>query len=172
MKFVLNLFRFVGVINERVARVVRWVIVLIMCLIFLEVILRYVFNSPTIWAGEVCTYLFGFFSLMAGGYILLIDKHVRIDILYRNSPPRARAIMESVNLCLVLLFVGLFLWKGWTSAYKGMLSGETSFSVWAPPYWPYKFVLPIGCFLVLWQAAANLVVNLRYIISGKEGEGL
>ena len=60
------------------------------CAYFYEVVMRYIFNQPTIWVHESCFLLFGMQYLLAGAYTLLTGGHVRVDVMYIKLPPRGR----------------------------------------------------------------------------------
>lgn len=88
------------------------VLVLAMAAIqFSTVILRYVFGMNFIAVQESVTYLHGAVFLLAGGYALLTDDHVRVDIFYRDASPRKKALVDLAGTYLLLLpfcFVGLW----------------------------------------------------------------
>lgn len=89
-----------------------FVFVLAMALIqFASVILRYVFGLNFIALQESVTYLHGAVFLLAGGYALLTDDHVRVDIFYREASARRKALVDLIGtylflfpFCLVLLW--------------------------------------------------------------------
>ena len=49
-----------------------------------EVMCRYLFNAPTIWAQEISTYLYMWTMLAAASYTLQMGKHVHVDLLTRT----------------------------------------------------------------------------------------
>ncbi len=88
------------------------IIVLAMAAIqFAAVILRYVFGLNFIAMQESVTYLHGAVFLLAGGYALLTDDHVRVDIFYREASPRRKALIDLAGTYLLLLpFCLVALW--------------------------------------------------------------
>ena len=60
-------------------------------LLLVEVIRRYVFNSPSVWGGELAQLLFGAYAILSGGVVLRENGHVNVDIIYANftnlAPP-------------------------------------------------------------------------------------
>lgn len=154
-------------VNEWVGRISKYLIFIICGIVFGEVIARYAFNAPTVWGMETAEFLFGPFVLLAGGYCLLHGRHVKIDIFYRRWSARTRAIASCVSYFLVFIFCIALMWRGFTGAWGAMLMCQTTGTIWNPPLWPYKFVLPMGFFLVLLQALRSFSSYLRYAISGK-----
>lgn len=74
---------------------------------FAIVILRYVFGLNFIAMQESVTYMHGAVFLLAGGYALLTDDHVRVDIIYRDARPRTKALIDLAGTYLFLLPVCL-----------------------------------------------------------------
>ena len=69
---------------------------------FVVVILRYLFNLGWIWMQESITYLHGSLFIIACGYTLLKDEHVRVDIFYRPSSTRIKAIINLLGVIFLL----------------------------------------------------------------------
>ncbi len=88
---------FIDSVSEWSGKLVSWLIMIIMAVLLIEVALRFLFNAPTIWIHELCMHLFGFFSVLAGAYVLLHKQHVKIDIIYLQFSPRVRAAIDTVT---------------------------------------------------------------------------
>ncbi|MEL7486401.1 MAG: TRAP transporter small permease subunit, partial [Pseudomonadota bacterium] len=99
--------------NQKIARLATWLVLSMAVVQFLVVILRYVFGVNFIWMQESVTYMHGAVFLLAGGYALLTDDHVRVDIFYRDAPAKRRALVDFVGAHLFLFpFCLLLLWAG------------------------------------------------------------
>ena len=159
--------RIIDSINEGVGRIIKYGIILITGIVFGEVIARYVFNNPSVWASETTELLFGFYVLLAGGYCILHDRFVKVDIFYVRWPARTRAIVSSITHLVVFLFCAMLFWYGATLGWKALLMGQTSGTQWNPTIWPYKMMLPVGFILVLLQSLRNFALYLRYAVTGK-----
>jgi TRAP-type mannitol/chloroaromatic compound transport system permease small subunit len=121
----------------------------------MDVALRYFFNDPTIWAMDVNTMTFTGICFLAGGYALLHDTHVKLDILYRRWGRRRRVIVDLVTLPLALIAICFVIWKGVDALWWAIKTNQHGQSYWAPPLWPVKLCLPIGAFLLLLQGLAR-----------------
>ena len=97
--------------NEWVGRVASFGYVAILLIQVMEVILRYVFNSPTIWAWDVNAQLFMGVSILGGAYVLLHDAHVRVDVLYGRVSERKKAIFDSISYTLTTLALAILTWQ-------------------------------------------------------------
>lgn len=158
----------VDTISEWSGKVVSMLILFMMCILLWEVTLRYAFNAPTMWAHETCQHMFGSYSVLAGAYVLLHYRHVRVDVIYGRFSPRGRAILDSVTYLIFFLFVGLMLVTGVQMAWHSVKIMEYSFSPWGPPIYPFKLTVPIAAFLILIQGLAHWIRVLNMAIRGKE----
>ena len=159
----------VDIVSEWSGKLVSILIFFMTGVLFLEVMLRYVFNAPTIWAHELTLHLFGAYSVLAGAYVLLHHQHVNIDIIYDRFSPRGRAIIDSVTYLLFFLFIVVMLRYGIMTAWRAVELRQTvSPSPWGSPLWPLKLTLPIAALLMLAQGLAHFIRVLYMAIKGKE----
>ena len=127
---------------------------------YYEVIARYVFNSPTNWAHEAMFLMFGMQYLIAGGFCLRENAHVRVDVIYSQLPKRTRAIMDVITSVFFFIFMITLLTTGWIFFYDSFSVNEVSFTEWAIQYWPIKFALPLGAVLLLAQGISLLAKDI------------
>ncbi len=125
--------------------------------LLIDVVMRYVVNSPTVWGTELATLLFGPYFLLAGPYVLHLKGHVAMDLLRQKLNLRQDRIMELVNLPVIIAFCGILLWYSLPSAIDSFNYGETSFSAWNPPIWWTKAAVPLALVLMLLQAFAEFL---------------
>jgi len=98
-------------ITRTTGRAAMWLVFIMALVQFTSVILRYVFGINFIWVQESITYMHGAVFLLAGGYALLTDDHVRVDIFYRDAPPRRKAWVDFLGTYFFLFpFCLLLLW--------------------------------------------------------------
>lgn len=93
----------VGRLNAFVGKVFSWLALLAVLLCFAVVVQRYVFSTTQLWLQDLYVWLNGAMFMAVAGYTLLIDGHVRVDILYRPAAPRRKAIMDLIGVLLFLL---------------------------------------------------------------------
>ena len=150
--------------NEGLANVLSFGLIGIMCIQVMDVVLRYFFNNPTIWAMDVNTMTFTGICFLAGGYALLHDSHVRLDILSRGWGRRTQTIIRLITLPIALIAVCFVIWKGWTSLMWAVKTNQHGQSYWGPPTWPVKLCLPLGAVLLVLQGISKwirLFISLR-----------
>ena len=98
-------------IVRRSGRAVMWLLFAMAFVQFAVVVLRYVFGINYIFMQESITYMHGAVFLIAAGYALTTDDHVRVDIFYREAPARRKALIDFLGtylflfpICVVLLW--------------------------------------------------------------------
>ncbi len=133
---------------------------------YYEVVVRFMFNSPTNWVHESMFLMYGMQYLLCGAFALRSDSHVRVDVFYTKFSRRGKALADVLTSFFFFVFVGTLLWTGFTYAWQATAIGEVSFSEWGVQYWPIKLTMPIGAALLLAQGVAHLLRDIR-ILAGK-----
>ena len=171
MKVIRRFLRTVDATNEWLGRGVSFLILLVIAIVVFEVVARYVFNRPTIWAHEMSLFLYGPYFMLAGGYVLLHKAHVNVDIIHLRLSLRARVITDLVTALLFFFYAGLLLWQGGQMAWESVVIREVNATFWAPITYPFKLLLPISAFLLLMQGLAKFIRDFITAVSGKEATG-
>ena len=102
MRFVLKVAGAVERAIVRIGEAVAWLTFLMTVVTCLVAVLRYLFNLGWIWLQETITWMHAAVFLVAAGYTLARDEHVRVDIFYREMSPRRKALVNLAG-CLVFL---------------------------------------------------------------------
>lgn len=142
-----------------VGRAFGWCILILTLSVTYEVFVRYVLNSPTVWAFDMMVQMYGALFLMAGPYALAQDGHVRADVVYRLFPVRVQASLDFV-LYLIFFFPGMIalFWYGAEIASDSWRYKEVS---WNSPariqVYFFKTLIPLAGFLLIVQGIAELL---------------
>lgn len=126
-----------------------------------EVVARYAFDAPTVWAMEASTLVFGPHFMLAGPYLLHLRGHVAVDIFSEKAQGPMRRVLDVFACLVIALFAGVFAVVSWPLAVNAYALGETSFSAWNPPVWWLKFTVPFAFAMLCLQALAEAVTGLR-----------
>lgn len=89
-------------LNDTVGRAVSWLTLFMVLVQFALVVMRYVFGIGNILVQESLIYAHGTLFMMAAGYTLLVDGHVRVDIFYRSASPRRKALVDLFGVLFLL----------------------------------------------------------------------
>ena len=141
-------------------RVTMLLIAILVAVMFYEVVLRYVFESPTLWANELSLWMAGFVFLLAGLYSMQQRNHIRIYLLYDVLPRPLQRICDVVSTSLIIVFAVALLWGGWGEAHDKFLRWETFGTAFDPPIpATVKPAVLLTVVLVAAQAVANLIAD-------------
>ncbi len=157
--------RTVNSINYRVGQVTGFLLPVIILIVSYEVVMRYFFNSPTIWAWDVNIQLFAIMVFLGGGYTLMQDGHVRVDLWYGKLSPRGKARTDVITSPLFFLFFTVLLWKGGEMTLDSIAEREVMSTILAPPLYPLKIIFTAGVFLFFLQGVVQLILDLRAAFS-------
>ncbi|MEW5962818.1 MAG: TRAP transporter small permease subunit [Pseudomonadota bacterium] len=149
-------------------RIVGWLIVpMVMSLVY-EVVARYAFNAPTIWAYDMTFMTYGAFFMLGSAYTLLRGGHIRTDSLYGGWSPRTQGVVDAI--CYLLFYFPpliIFLDVTWDFFLTSFGRGERSVtSPWMPVIYPLKLVLPVTCLLLLIQGTSELLRSIHAARTG------
>lgn len=101
-------------LREAVHRVEEGLIAFILgamtILTFVQVVVRYGFNSGIIWALEADFYLFSWLVLLGISYCVRVRAHIGVDAAVRLFSPRLRRVIGLIVLALALLYAGLMIY--------------------------------------------------------------
>jgi TRAP-type mannitol/chloroaromatic compound transport system permease small subunit len=156
-------------INEKTGRLVSFFCFFIMVIVSYEVLVRYVFSRPTIWASEINQYLLCGYSALAGGYAFLHKSHVTVDIAYQRFNLRRRAFIDVFTSFFTMIFILVLGWTGAVFSWDALKFSERSESLLAFPLFPVKVIIPLGALLIFLQVLAKLIRDLMTLV-GIEGE--
>ncbi len=157
-------------ISEWSSKSIAYLVVVTAFLVVIEVVMRYAFNSPTVWNIDLVTYLCMALYFLGGAWVLSTDMHVRVDILYVRLSPRTKAILDIVTVPFFLAFCGVLLWFGSIWMWASLIKGQTSGTQWDILIWPVKTILPLATLLLLLQGLAKLARDFRTALGGTNNE--
>lgn len=151
-----------------VGRAFGWCILILTLSVSYEVFVRYVLNSPTVWAFDMMIQMYGALFLMCGAYALAQDTHVRADVVYRLFPVRVQAGLDFV-LYFLFFFPGILalVWFGYEIASDSWRWKEVSFNSPASiQIYFFKSLIPLAGSLLMIQGIAELVRCVMAMRSG------
>ncbi|MDJ0972279.1 MAG: TRAP transporter small permease, partial [Kiloniellales bacterium] len=125
-----------------------WMFFLTGAMITYEVLARYLFNAPTIWAAELSQLLLLWGSFIAMATLLRQRAHIRITLLTARLGDRGRQVCEAFALVFIAGFSAVAAWHGWFIAYDSFERGRSTGTMLNIPNWWSEMVIPFG-FLVL-----------------------
>jgi TRAP-type C4-dicarboxylate transport system permease small subunit len=129
--------------------------VVIVAIAAMEVVLRYAFDSPTIWVHELSVALAACAFLLGGPVVHQRRGHIAITFFLDRMPPSARRLVACLNSFLTLVFLTLLSWAAGAQALQALDSMETSGTA---TNWPTPVVLKgLLAVCALWMLLQTLV---------------
>lgn len=124
-----------------------------------EVISRYVFDDPTIWALDVTTMVFGALFMLGSAYALLKGAHVRTDMLWDGFTDKTKGTIDTLAFLLFFLpTMAILTYSSWDDFLYSMSINEKSNSgAWQPIIWPFRAVIPLSCAMLFLQGVSELL---------------
>jgi len=156
-------------VNDWVGKYVSWLVIPLTFVVTYDVVLRYLFDRPTIWAWDIAVQILASIAILGGGNALLVGAHIGIDVIVERISPKKRAVIGLITYVFFFFSVGILLWKTTAGAWASALIGERSYSYAAPPVYPLKIVMAVGVLLLFLQGIANFIRLLSKISSFKTG---
>ena len=159
-----NLLKAVDSINEHVALSGRWLCLALVLVGVYDVVLRYAFDAPTVWAYETSSMLGGSIYALGWGYSLLRNSHIRVDIFFSRLSERGKAIADSI-LSLIFFFplTVILAIESTSWAITAWERGEVmKESYWYVPAGPFRTVIAVGVILLLMQGIAKLIRDVHF----------
>jgi len=153
-----KIFGIVDYINQNLSNIASLLFVPMTLIAVFEVIMRYVFNRPTIWAWDVNVQIFAVIVVFGAGNTLLQKGHVVMDIFILHLSEKKRLI---INMAVYIIFIGamaLVVWQCGIFAQRSIQIGERTSTLLSPPIYPLKTGIFIGVAL-FWLQAISLFVK-------------
>lgn len=164
MEALLRGVSWIDALNRRIGRAMAWPILGAILVSAGNAVSRKLFGASSNAWLEIQWHLFAVAALGCGGYVLLVNEHVRVDAWSSRCTPRTRAWIDLIALavaglpmCLVVgvMSAQLFL-RRWDS-------GETYVNAGGLPVWPVVLVMPVGMALLALQCLGEMVRRVAFL---------
>jgi len=165
LNFLSKILHFIDKFSVIVGKTCKYIILAILGVLLYEIISRYFFHSPTVWASELSSYMFGAYFFLSGAYTLKKEEHVRMDILYSKLSKRKQILLDIITFPLLALYLGLFIYGGIGNIKFSIKAHEVSHSLWAPPLAPIKIIITFGAVLFLIEAIYILIKDIFMLLN-------
>ncbi len=143
-----------------ISRVAMFFVAFIVAIIFFEVVMRYLFEKPTLWVNEMSLWVGGMIYLLAGLYVMQQRGHIRIFVLYDMVPRGVQRLFDLISTLLICVFAAAVVYGGFNEAWQKLLRWETFGTAWDPPIPATMKPLILGTVvLIALQAVSNLIAD-------------
>ncbi len=165
MSFPLRLSRAIDALNERVGHLVYWLILAAVIVSAANASVRYAFDMSSNGWLELQWYLFSAVFLLAAGYTLLHNEHVRIDVILSRLSPRGRAWVDLLGGLFFLLPMAIMIMAlSWPAVVESFARNEYSSDAGGLLRWPVKILIPIGFLLLSLQGVSEIIKRVGFLL--------
>lgn len=164
MSALLKLSGLIDGLNRFVGRWVIWLILASTAISAINAVIRKAFNYSSNAFLEVQWYLFAASFMLAAGYTLLNNEHVRIDVVVGRFSKRVQTWIDVFGFTVFLLpLCGVVLYLGVPFFLQGLRSGEMSSNAGGLIMWPAYLMIPMGFSLLLLQGISELIKRIAFL---------
>jgi len=170
--FLLRLEQVINSFSELMGKISAVLFVFMLFNVFIDVVMRYVFNDVSIGMQEMEWHLYAVVFMLGVPYTLKAGGHVRVDLIYERLSAKTKAMIDMLG-CLVLLlpFCGLVAWYGVDFARESFELGETSGDPGGLPYrWLIKSVIPFAFFAMFISGVGLFLKSLNIYLGHSQGD--
>lgn len=150
-------------INEKTGSVSSWLVMVLIIVILIEVIARYVFNSPTTWGFDTMQLIGGAIIVLGWAYAQLHNAHIRVDVFYTNLSARGKALVDVLGSLLFFFpLIGALTYIVISRQMDIFTTGSLlTLKFWSSPSRIYWVVIMLGLCLTCLQFFAQLVRDVH-----------
>jgi TRAP-type mannitol/chloroaromatic compound transport system permease small subunit len=160
----LRLCRAIDAINDRIGRIVMWLVLAAVLVSAINASVRKAFGISSNAYLELQWYLFSAVFLLGAGYTLLKNEHVRIDAVSGRWSRRTQVWVDVVGFIVFLLpLCAWVVWMSWPVFKMAYVGGEMSSNAGGLIRWPVYLLLPVGFVLLALQAFSELVKRIAWL---------
>jgi len=160
----LTLSRLIDRCSEFIGRWVAWLVLAAVLISAANAIVRKAFNTSSNAYLEIQWYLFAAVFLLAAGYTMLRQGHVKIDVVSGRFSKRTQIWIEVIGLvCFVLPLVFTVIQLSWPLVVKAYVMNEYSSNAGGLIRWPVFALLPLGFLLIGVQAVSELIKRIAFL---------
>jgi TRAP-type mannitol/chloroaromatic compound transport system permease small subunit len=157
----------IDALSNWTGKVFSFIIPAMMLVTAYEVVTRYVFGAPSIWALEATQYLFLSSTALGGAYVLRNRHHVNVSIVYDRLSAKSKALVEVITAVFFFAFILVLLWNTLDITIESVTHLQHSPSYWGPPIYPVYIIMSLGIILILVQGLSMFVRNIIALCSGE-----
>lgn len=151
-------------INERFSLLASWAVLLSALICAVNAFIRYGLDWSSNGMLEIQWYLFAWVVMVGAPYVLKVNEHVRVDLIYGKLKGQLPVYVDIFGLLVFLLpIMGFLAWLCWPYFVKALVSGEMSQNAGGLIRWPAMLALPLG-FTMMWlQGVSEVIKRLLYL---------
>jgi TRAP-type mannitol/chloroaromatic compound transport system permease small subunit len=164
MQFLLSLSRGIDRFSEWIGKSVAWFVLFAVVISAVNAIIRRGFNMSSNAFLEIQWYLFAAVFLLASGYTMMRQEHVKIDVLSGRFSKRTQIWIDIIGICCFLFpFVYMVIKLAMPLVINAYDIGEMSSNAGGLIRWPVYALLPLGLLFLGMQGVSELIKRVAFL---------
>jgi TRAP-type mannitol/chloroaromatic compound transport system permease small subunit len=164
MKALLKFALFIDAISEKIGWLASWTVLFAAIICASNAFVRYGFDMSSNAFLEIQWYLFAWMVMAGAPFVLKMNEHVRVDLIYGRLGGRKPVYIDIVGTLLFLLpVVGYLLWLTMPYFIRVFTSGEMSQNAGGLIRWPALLAIPVGLALLWLQGVSEIIKRVAYL---------
>ena len=166
-KLIKYYIKLIDYISLKTGRATMYLVFVMMFILILSFVTRNIINIPLIWIIEMAQFVMTGYYLLGGGYSMLADDHVRMDLIYSKLKDKTKALLDSLTSVFLVFYLVVLFYGSISSLTYTIETNQRLFTAWAPYVWPIKSIMTFGILLMLLQSIAIFFKDLAKVL-GRE----
>ena len=151
-------------ISLKTGRATMYLVFVMMFILILSFVTRNIINIPLIWIIEMAQFVMTGYYLLGGGYSMLTDDHVRMDLIYSKLKDKTKALLDSLTSVFLVFYLVVLLIGSISSLTYTIETNQRLFTAWAPYVWPIKSIMTFGILLMLLQSISIFFKDIAKVL--------
>jgi TRAP-type C4-dicarboxylate transport system permease small subunit len=131
-------------VNTALSYLCAFFVVFMTVSIIYDIFARLLFKAPTIWVIDINEYLLVYLTFVPAAWILMRDRHVKVELLTTRLLRRTRLRLGIVTDIFACLYCIILAWQGWVVAWEALQRGYEFSTALAFPRFPVLVIIPAG----------------------------
>jgi len=165
---------FMRIVNRAEEAVICILLVLTTLLVFVDVVMRFGFNTGFMWSQELTLHMSAWFVLFGASYGLKVGSHIGMDSFIKLFPRTMRRILSGIAALLAIIYCGLIFYGSWIYLAKMKMIGIDLEDL-PIPTWIAHGMLVVGfafliirLLIILWSIITNKVDGFKHADEAKD----
>ena len=163
-KFIKYYINFIDYVSLKTGRATMYLVFVMMFILILSFVTRNIINIPLIWIIEMAQFVMTGYYLLGGGYSMLTDDHVRMDLIYSKLKDKTKALLDSITSVFLIFYLVVLFYGSISSLTYTIETNQRLFTAWAPYVWPIKSIMTFGIGLMLLQSIAIFFKDIAKVL--------
>ena len=151
----------------KIGRLTMYMVFVMMFILVLSFVTRNIINIPLMWIIEMVQFIITGYYLLGGGYSMITNDHVRMDLFYSKLSDRNKAKMDLFTSIFLVFYLVCLLIGSITSLIYTIDTNQRLFTAWAPYVWPIKTIMFFGILLMLLQSISMIFKDFSKVTGRK-----